>query len=157
MVELTCIVPAYNEAALDSVLDGLRGVLDGLTDYEILVVDDGSEKPVESDAATVIRHPHNMGYGAALKTGLLKASGERVLIVDADGTYPLESIPQLLDSDFDMVVGARIGENVHIQLYRRPAKWLLTQLANYLSGTRIPDLNSGMRVFSRERALRISC
>jgi len=135
------------------VVAGLRRILDGIVDYEIVVVDDGSEKPVEVKGAVVVRHPRNMGYGAALKTGLLRAKGGRVLIVDADGTYPLESIPKLLDGDYDMVVGSRTGVNVSIPLQRRPVKWFLGLLANYLSGTRIPDLNSGLRVFSRERAL----
>lgn len=53
-----------------------------------------------------------------------------------------------------MVVGARIGDNVKIQLYRQPAKWVLHILANYLSCTKIPDLNSGMRIFKRDEAMR---
>ncbi len=53
----------------------------------------------------------------------------------------------------DMVVGARTGDNVHVPLVRRPAKWLLNRLANYVSGARIPDLNSGLRVFRRDAAM----
>jgi len=97
-----------------------------------------------------------MRYGSALKTGIKNANGDWILITDADGTYPNEFIPKLLEySDKnDMVVGARIGENVNIQLYRRPAKLLLTKLANYLSGTEIPDINSGMRIFRKEDSMK---
>jgi glycosyltransferase involved in cell wall biosynthesis len=152
MTELTCVVPAYDEEAVGEVVAGLRRVLAG-RDFEVIVVDDGSERPIEAEGATVIRHPNNRGYGAAVKAGLLRAKGERVLIVDADGTYPLEAIPGLLLTDYDMVVGARTGANVSIPAYRRPAKWLLGWLAGYLSGAEIPDLNSGLRVFRRDRAL----
>src|SRR5207302_1673660 len=56
--------------------------------------------------------------------------------------------------DMDMVVGARTGEEVHIPLVRRPAKWMITRLAEYLSQRKIPDLNSGLRVFRKDTALR---
>ena len=48
-----------------------------------------------------------------------------------------------------MDIGARTGKEVKIQLYRRPAKWFLSKLANYLAETKIPDLNSGMRLFRK--------
>ncbi|MBD3388585.1 MAG: glycosyltransferase [Candidatus Altiarchaeales archaeon] len=153
MVSLTCVVPAYDEEGLDDVLSGIHRALEGFIDYEVIVVDDGSHEPVEVDDEALIRHPYNMGYGAAVKTGLLRSNGDRVLIIDADGTYPAERIPSLLEGDYDMVVGSRTGDEVSIPLVRRPAKWLLTSLAKYLSGFDIPDLNSGLRVFRRELAL----
>jgi hypothetical protein len=52
-------------------------------------------------------------------------------------------------SEYDMVVGARGGKNVNIPLIRRPAKWILNKLAEYITGTVIPDLNSGFRVFRK--------
>jgi glycosyltransferase involved in cell wall biosynthesis len=95
--------------------------------------------------------PQNRGYGAALKAGITEARYEVIVIIDADGTYPCSAIPDLLDKahDNDMVVGARIGKNVSIPLIRKPAKWFLNLLANYLSGKRIPDLNSGLRVLKK--------
>jgi len=103
----------------------------------------------------LIQHPVNRGYGAALKTGIKSANGYWILITDADGTYPNEYIPELLkySDEYDMVVGARTGENVSIPLYRRPAKLFLTKLANYLVGTKIPDLNSGMRLFRKKDSM----
>jgi len=153
MVSLTCVVPVYNEEAAKEVVSGLRKVLDKVAEYEIIVVDDGSTDVVKVEGATIVRHPQNMGYGASIKTGILKAGGDKILIVDADGTYQLEAIPSMLEGDYDMVVAARTKPNVNMPLYRRPAKWLIGQLANYLSGTPIPDLNSGLRVFRKARAL----
>jgi glycosyltransferase involved in cell wall biosynthesis len=126
----------------------------------LIVVDDGSTDATaaraEAAGARVIRHAGNRGYGAALKTGILAARGAIVVITDADGTYPNERIPEIvgLMRDNDMVVGARTGANVSIPLARRPAKWVLGKLANYLSESRIPDLNSGLRAFRRETAIR---
>jgi glycosyltransferase involved in cell wall biosynthesis len=82
-----------------------------------------------------------------------RAKGDRILIIDADGTYPVDSIAQMIEMDADMIVGARIKANAEIPLYRRPAKWLLTKLANYLSRESIPDLNSGLRLFKKDMAM----
>jgi glycosyltransferase involved in cell wall biosynthesis len=153
MVSLSCIIPAYNEESVEEVVSGLRRVLDGLIEYEIIVVDDGSAKPLVIPSVTVVRHDRNMGYGSALKSGMLKARGDRVLIVDSDCSYPLASIPNLLKVDADMVVGARSAYNRNIPLSRKPAKMFLGLLANYLSGVKIPDLNSGLRVFDRRMAM----
>jgi glycosyltransferase involved in cell wall biosynthesis len=163
--ELSVVIPAYNEShGIGPVLDELAGILGqaGL-DHEILVVDDGStddtarvveEKAAALPALKLVRHGRNRGYGASLKTGIRAAASEVVAITDADGTYPAEALPglyrRMVDDGADMVVGSRTGENVHIPLVRRPAKAALRVLANYLSGHRIPDLNSGLRVFRRD-------
>jgi glycosyltransferase involved in cell wall biosynthesis len=106
--------------------------------------------------ARVVRHRANRGYGAALKTGIRATTHPLVAILDADGTYPIARLPELLAhlDEADMVVGARTGGSVHVPALRRPVKWLLTRAANLLSGHRIPDLNSGLRVFRRELATR---
>jgi glycosyltransferase involved in cell wall biosynthesis len=105
----------------------------------------------------VLRHRENQGYGAALKTGIRHTVQPFIAITDADGTYPNERLPELfrqaLDGGYDMVVGARTGAQAHIPLARRPAKWVLNRLANYLARRKIPDLNSGLRVFRREVAM----
>ena len=100
----------------------------------------------------MLRHIENRGYGAALKSGIRAAKHEVIVITDADGTYPSDQIPELLSKldHADMVVGARIGKNVRIPLIRRPAKWMLGLLAEYIVGRRIPDLNSGLRAFRRD-------
>lgn len=163
MRAISVVIPAYNEApAIVPTLQRVQAALDrSQYEGEIIVVDDGStdgtaEEIPQHPQVRLIRHPQNKGYGAALKTGIRQANHETIVILDADGTYPCERIPDLAAQigPYDMVVGARTGESVHIPLIRRPAKWALNRLANYLSDADIPDLNSGMRAFKRDVALR---
>ncbi|MDH4207440.1 MAG: glycosyltransferase family 2 protein, partial [Anaerolineae bacterium] len=160
MSPVSIVVPAYNEE--QGVLTTLGAIKAAMSlqsmEYEIILVDDGSTddtaEAVERQAGVrLIRHHTNRGYGSALKTGIRQAAYEWIAIIDADGTYPAEALPLLLAhlDEFDMVVGARPpGE---ISAIRRPAKWFLSKLAQYLAETKIPDLNSGMRVFRRDVAL----
>ena len=160
--DISIVIPAYNEAgAIEPTLKALREMIakSGLT-AELIVVDDGSKDGtgdlVETfDDVRLIRHRQNKGYGASLKTGIRQASFPNIVITDADGTYPIDMIPTLVRDigPFDMVVGARTGEQVQIPLVRRPAKAALNRLANYLSGMEIPDLNSGLRVMKRDVVL----
>lgn len=96
-----------------------------------------------------------MGGGAARSTGIRHASGEVVVVSDGDGTYPLQDIPRLVEEleDCEMVVGARKKEAGTLKALRIPAKFVIRKLAEFISGARIPDLNSGMRAFRRETAL----
>jgi glycosyltransferase involved in cell wall biosynthesis len=158
---ISVVIPAHNEEkAISAVLDELVAVLKGKT-YEIIVVDDGSTdntaNVVQEKQVKLIQHTHNIGYGAAIKTGIKNAANDLILIIDGDGSYPVKAIPELLKEvdQYDLVIGARTGEEVKIQLYRRPAKWFLSKLANYLSETKIPDLNSGMRIFRRKDVVKI--
>jgi glycosyltransferase involved in cell wall biosynthesis len=157
---VTVVVPAYNEeSGIPPVLEQIQAIMDTSTiPYELLVVDDGSTDgtagAVTALGVKIIRHPENRGYGASLKTGIRHAQYGLIVITDADGTYPNERIPDLVAEIefYDMVVGARTGNQVKIPLARRPAKWVLNQLANWMAGARIPDLNSGLRVFRKEVA-----
>lgn len=163
---VSIVLPAYNEEqAIGPVLEELLKVMDdsGLS-YEVIVVDDGSQDATAEvakryEGVTVLRHRGNRGYGAALKTGIRHARYDLICITDADGTYPNERIPDLVtrltQDRHDMVVGARVGEHVAIPLVRQPAKWAIGLLANYVAGEPIPDVNSGLRVFRREVALRL--
>lgn len=163
---VTVVVPAYNEErSIGLVLSQLNQVMatSGLP-YEVVVVDDGSQDATAEmaeryDSVVVLQHRGNRGYGAALKTGIRHAQHELVCITDADGTYPNERIHdlvnRLVEDRYDMVVGARTGNKVAIPLVRRPAKWAIGWLANFVAGDSIPDLNSGLRVFRREVALRL--
>ena len=158
---VSVVVPAFNEeGSVASVVAEIRDRLaqSGIT-VEIIVVDDGSTDGTAGVAhaagARVIQHRSNRGYGAALKTGIAVASNDYVGIIDADGTYPASYLPGLFAEldHADMVVAARTGAAVQIPLVRRPAKWALNCLANYVSNARIADLNSGLRVFRREIVL----
>ena len=128
--------------------------------YEILVVDDGSaDKTVEVAHARQVRvqqHTENRGAGAARKTGLVHARGDIIVMIDADGTYPAEAIPQLLEyfPMYDQVVGARQTEKGTHRILRTLAKESVKALASYLVGKKIPDLNSGLRAFKKDLMLR---
>jgi glycosyltransferase involved in cell wall biosynthesis len=158
---VSVIIPTFNEGpSIASVVNEVNELLanNGIT-AEIIVVDDGSSDNSAAAAcaagARVLQHRRNRGYGASLKTGIAAATHDAVAIIDADGTYPAHYLPQMLaDLDHaDMVVGARTGQTVHLSLARRPAKWVLKHLANYVTNARIPDLNSGLRVFRRDIAM----
>ena len=161
---VSVVVPAYNEEhGLHGVLEQLQAVLAALPlPAEIILVDDGSEDGTAAIAAsfagvTVVRHDHNRGYGAALKSGIRQARYDLICITDADGTYPNERIVDLLqqvEQGYHMAVGARRGAQVAIPLVRKPAKWVINHLANWISGETIADVNSGLRVFRRSVALR---
>jgi len=155
---VSIIIPVYNEEdAIDDVVDSvIKAVAKTSYDQEIIVVDDGSTDRTSEILAKkdvkVIRHQDNCGYGSALKTGLRNSQYGLIAIIDADGSYPSREIPRLMENlqDADMVVGARTGEKVNIPILRKPAKYLLNKLANYLSGAKIPDLNSGLRIIRKE-------
>jgi glycosyltransferase involved in cell wall biosynthesis len=159
---ISIIIPALNEEqSIVKVIDEIQEVCKNQNIvYEIIVVDDGStdqtastlsDKPVQ-----LLRHPENRGYGASIKTGVLAARYAWILITDADGTSPVSEIPKLLENSdhYDMIVGSRTGEDVNIPLIRKPAKWLLNNLANFMVETHIPDLNSGFRLFRKSSFLR---
>ncbi|MBS1788245.1 MAG: glycosyltransferase family 2 protein [Acidobacteria bacterium] len=161
ILQVSVVIPAFNEeAAVGAEVHNIRQALrqSGIP-HEIIVVDDGSHDRTAEEAvragARVLKHLHNRGYGASLKTGITAAKYEMICITDADGTYPADQIPVLLEKlrTADMAVGARIGANVNIPLVRKPAKMMLRWLAERVAGRKIPDLNSGLRVFRRELAM----
>lgn len=104
----------------------------------------------------VITHPVNQGYGASLKTGILNTSTEHIAFYDADGQHRPEDLEDIYTkiSDFDMLVGSR-GKNSHQNYLRKPGKWVLSKVANYLTNRKIPDLNSGLRVIRREKIVNL--
>jgi glycosyltransferase involved in cell wall biosynthesis len=156
---VSVVIPALNEAgAIASTIRSVREVLERTSrPFEVVVVDDGSTDGTgdiarREGADVVWSLPENQGYGAALKAGIARARYDLIVIIDADGSYPIESIPVLLEraAAYDMVVGARTGKSVAIPIERKPAKWVLGRLASYLAGRQIPDVNSGLRVMRRE-------
>lgn len=157
--ETSVIIPTYNEReGISQVIESLQSLkkIHG-NQWEIIIIDDGSTDGTSEMIRNIqdivlIRHPFNRGYGAAIKTGIRHAKYNTLIISDADGTYPVHDIPRLLAqlSKSDMVVGARGNNDSNIPLSRRPAKWMLNKLANYLTGIKIPDLNSGLRAMKKD-------
>jgi polyisoprenyl-phosphate glycosyltransferase len=151
----TVVIPALNEeAAVGDVVRRVRATLDSTGEpYEVIVVDDGStDKTAEvarEAGAVVLQHPQNAGYGAGLKSGISHAQYDHIIITDADGTYPIDRIPDLVAESyrFDMVVGARRGRYYRESFIKEPARLVFGALCSWVTGTRIPDVNSGLRVF----------
>ncbi len=159
---VSVIIPAYNEeGAVAKVVQSVRGRLKKAgMDFEILVVDDGSTDRTSQEArkagARLVSMGENRGYGASLKAGIRQSRHNLIAIMDADGTYPPEELPELirLVQTADMAVGARIKPLAAIPFLRRFPKWVLGKWANYLAERKIPDLNSGLRVFRKNIAAR---
>ena len=161
--DFSVVVPVFNEVdTVIDTIDRIHGTMRraGIVPYELIVVNDGSSdgtgELLKGVKALVITSKSNRGYGSSLKTGIRAARGEIVVITDADGTYPVEKIPELLRrmSDNDMVVGARTGEHVSMPRLHRIPKWILQHLASYVVRYPIPDLNSGLRAIRRDVAMR---
>lgn len=154
---VSIIVPAYDEAeAIEEVVTGLAERIPGA---EIVVVDDGSRDGTGEKAAAagakVLTHQTRLGYGSALTTGIRSTSRPYILFFDGDGQHDPADASKLIEEcdGYDMVVGAR-GDGSHTPARRRPGKLLLKWFADFLAGTRIPDLNSGLRIFRRETLVR---
>ncbi len=142
------VIPAYNEAAsIARVVSELAATAPW---HQIIVVDDGSIDGTGAIAAAagarVVRHPYNKGNGAAVKSGIRVASGEYILIIDADGQHPPAEAVRLVDrlGEYDLVIGAR-APATQANLARRAGNHLLNRLAGYLAEHHIPDLTSGFR------------
>jgi len=145
---VSVVVPAFNE---EPAIGGLvRALRESAPWHEIIVVDDGSSDATEARAreagAIVVRHPYNKGNGAAVKTGIRRATGEYVLIVDGDGQHQAADAARLVArlGEYDLVIGARSTGTQATQM-RLLGNAALNWLAGYLSGRAIPDLTSGFR------------
>ena len=167
-VRVTIVLPCYNEE--DHVVDEVKRICGAMDasgyGYELLAVDDASTdatlarlRDVEAvfPRMRVIAFGHNGGSGTVRRIGSQRARGEFVVWTDADMSYPNERIPELVamldaDPELDQVVGARTQEMGSHKALRVPAKWVIRKIAERLTNTRIPDLNSGLRVFRRDVA-----
>lgn len=169
---LTIIVPVYNEidAIENTIIELYKIKINNKKSMhiEIIIVDDcsndGTSKKITEIKDSnnynlkILTNEINKGYGYSIKKGVLNSSSPFFAITDADGTYPndriIEFYKKIKNENLDMIVGARIGENVSIPLLRKIPKFFLSKLANYLSEHEIPDLNSGFRIINKKKFLR---
>lgn len=167
---LSVVIPAFNEEAAIADIVGrvlaLRPQLlaHGIAGPEVLVVDDGSRDRTSEiaqrvDGVRLIRHDANRGYGAALKTGLALAGGDLIAFLDADGTYPPESFPELCAAALDgadVVIGSRMtAAGNGMPATRRLGNRLFAGLVTLLGDRRVHDCASGMRVIRRAALARL--
>lgn len=158
---VSIVLPVYNEIDhLDEELERIRTAFEASPySFEIIVVDDASsdgstERLKEIPWIRLIAFRTNRGAGAARKIGTEAARGEIVMWSDVDMSYPNDTLPDLVEAldGYDQVVGARTSEEGTHKLARVPAKWTIRKIAEFLSRTEIPDLNSGFRAFRRSVA-----
>jgi len=161
-VDVSIVLPVYNEAGhLTAEIDRIRRAMDASEfSYEIVAVDDGSSDGSgdllrATDGIRLLQYSQNRGSGSVRKYGTMAAAGRVVVWTDVDMSYPNDRIPDLVREldGHDQVVGARRTEEGTVKLLRRPAKWFIRRLASYLTGVKIPDLNSGFRAFRRDVGL----
>jgi glycosyltransferase involved in cell wall biosynthesis len=156
--QLSIVIPVFNEAEnLGRFIKQLKALQ--VPSTEIVVVDDGSTDASGDIAmaagARVIRHPYNIGNGAAIKSGIRAAQGKLLLFMDGDGQHRPEDIAALLAETrtYHMVIGAR-AKGSKLRLHRYAANTFYNVLASYVTRFDVKDLTSGFRVLPRLEALR---
>ncbi len=171
MNDFTLVIPCYNEySSIKIMIEELDKIFSDQKNFEIIVVNDGSTddsiKILEENNSysiyekiKIISHKKNLGYGAALKTGIRHAKFENIVITDADCSYPNEMIPKLLEiltkEHAQMVVGSRTGKNVSYSKIRSIPKWFLKKWVSWIANKNVPDINSGLRVFKKDVAKKL--
>ncbi len=148
------IIPAYNEEG--AIRFGLEKLinLNFHAKYEVIYIDDGSTDKtadiIREFPVKLYRHNVNKGYGAALKTGIRKASGDKIVILDSDGQHDPDNIQKIIDmlDDFDMVIGERSSDSFQVK-NRQSGKKLIKWVGEYMVEQKLPDYNSGFRGFGR--------
>ncbi|MBQ3435800.1 MAG: glycosyltransferase family 2 protein [Bacilli bacterium] len=164
-IKVSVIIPAYNEEkAIDSTIREINEVLKKHSIYkgsEVIVVNDGSSdktgKIAAKSGAIVINNSHNMGYGFSLKKGIKKAKNNLIVITDADGTYPFNYVPKMIQEQkqgFDLVIGARCGKYYRQSTFKNILRKALKKLVEFVTDRKIEDVNSGLRVFEKSTVVK---
>lgn len=163
--EVSIIIPAYNEEeGIDGVVEEIRETLDNeKLRGEIVIVDDGSTDNTYSKALSfsekypgikVLKHDENKGKVVAIRTGIKNATGDTIVLTDADFTYPAEYIPQMINkivSGADLVLGSRfVGKAKNMPLLNKTGNRLFSFLISYFGGREIRDGQTGYRAFRRD-------
>jgi len=152
---ISIVVPAYNEE--DAIRFGLEKFISlGFHEkYEVIYVNDGSTDKtgeiIREYPVKYYQHNVNKGYGAALKTGIRHATGDKTIILDSDGQHDPKYIEQLISmlEDYDMVIGERTDDSFQVKR-RQSGKKLIRKIGEYLVEQKLPDYNSGFRGFDTQ-------
>ena len=163
MSNFSFIIPVYNEEQTirKVILDIQKkcSEIEKINDYEILVVDDNSNdnsNQIISEFKDVkyFKNLNNFGYGFSLKKGIKNSNFPNIVILDGDGTYPVEYLGQMIDEynkGYDLVIGKRTGKNLNLSPFKKPMRMILKLIVEYATGTKIPDINSGFRIINKDK------
>ena len=160
------IIPVYNEEqSIKNVILDIQNICSGnknISEYEILVVDDNSTDNSSSiikefKNVKYLKNLNNFGYGFSLKKGILNSNYSNIVIIDGDGTYPIENLDKLIEEykkGYDLVIAKRTGKNLNLSPFKKPMRMILKFIVEYATGTKIPDINSGFRIINKEKILK---
>ncbi len=165
MSNFSFIIPVYNEEqTIEKVILSIKkkcSEIIEIEEYEILVVDDNStdnsKKIIDKfDNVKYLNNLNNFGYGFSLKKGIRNSKFSNIIILDGDGTYPIEYLDKLVDEykkGYDLVIGKRTGKNLNLSPFKKPMRIILKFIVEYATGTKIPDINSGFRIINKDKIL----
>lgn len=156
---ISIVIPVFNEEkVILKTLDEIHSLTKEVIFYEIIVINDGSSDQTgkilsKYSDIILINREINRGYGYSIKEGIKIAKGNSILIIDADGSYPIDKIPTLINEynlGQGMVIGERTGEKVSISIINKFAKLILKVIIYILTSKWIKDINSGLRIFDKK-------
>ncbi|OFZ53964.1 MAG: hypothetical protein A2428_16320 [Bdellovibrionales bacterium RIFOXYC1_FULL_54_43] len=158
---VSVVIPCKNEekAVGMTISNVIQAMEHTQVEYEVIIVDDGSTDGTQREAvaagARVLVHKKNMGYGNSIMDGMTIAKYPVITIMDADGTYPAEMLPEMIEeaNSHDMVIGTRIWTRKNTTFRGRMLRKALYYVILYLSNVKAPDFNSGLRVFRKLNTL----
>jgi polyisoprenyl-phosphate glycosyltransferase len=165
MSNFSFIIPVYNEEqTIEKVVSDIKkkcSEINDINEYEILVVDDNSTDNsnqiiTKLDNVKYLKNLNNFGYGFSLKKGIRNSKYSNVVILDGDGTYPIEYLDKLVDEynkGYDLVIGKRTGKNLNLSPFKKPMRMILKFIVEYATGTKVPDINSGFRIINKDKIL----
>ena len=166
---MTLLIPIYNEQdAIENLFDQLKVFLvDAEHVVEVIMINDGStDQTLEkikynlkriNRKIRIINNPVNLGYGSSLKRGVIASKTEYIAIIDADLTYDVNAVANLYEDciieHLDMAVASRMGKHFEGNFGKKILRKILRKIVEYMTGQKIPDINSGLRIFKRNLAI----
>ena len=165
MSNFSFIIPVFNEEqTIEKVILDIQekcSQINDIDEYEILIIDDNStdssQKIIQKlDKVKYLKNLNNFGYGFSLKKGIKNSKFSNIVIIDGDGTYPVEYLGKLIDEynkGYDLVIGKRTGKNLNLSPFKKPMRMILKFIVEYATGTKIPDINSGFRIINKDKIL----